>query len=271
MEWCELIGDKDVLNCEGDRWDVVFRYLLQLRDKGFSTAVASRRFSGLNFFFQLRGWGNLFGSFLFRQALKGWRREVVSRDTRRPVSYDLLCRIVSSLASVCSSSYEVSLFSAGFSLAFFGALRIGELVPPSKFKHGGLLLEDVILSNGIVRIRIRRSKTDQQGKGSWILLRPVSGAVCVVRLVGLFLQVRSPGAPFLVHESGDPLTVFQFRSIFRRVLSSLGLDPSEYGTHSFRIGAATEASRAGLPVESVQRIGRWRSSCYASYVRPELL
>ncbi|XP_073511592.1 basic phospholipase A2 sphenotoxin subunit B-like isoform X2 [Phyllobates terribilis] len=42
-----------------------------------------------------------------------------------------------------------------------------------------------------------------------------------------------------------------------------GNHPKDYGTHSFRIGAATEAARAGLSETEVQRIGRWRSTCLA--------
>ncbi|KAM3920319.1 uncharacterized protein RB166_014716 [Leptodactylus fuscus] len=234
-------------------------------------SVASRRVTGLNFHFQLRGWGNLFQSFVLRQALKGWRREVVRRDSRRPVSYALLCRLVPALRDVCSSRYESLVFGAGFSLAFFGALRLGELVPPSGSRPGGLLQDDVLLCNDSLRIRIRRSKTDTLGKGAWVHLQKVEGDVCPVRAVNSYLAVRVEGSSFLVHESGLPVTAFQFRSVLNKTLSFVGANPSEYGTHSFRIGAATEASRAGLSVESVQRIGRWRSSCYAGYIRPELL
>ncbi|KAM3936568.1 uncharacterized protein RB166_008366 [Leptodactylus fuscus] len=269
-EWCDCVDLERVDVSVEDRWKVVYRYVSMLRDSGVSAAVASRRISGLNFHFQLRGWGNLFQSFVLRQALKGWRREVVCKDSRRPVSYALLCRLVSALPSICSSSYESLVFGACFSLAFFGALRLGELVPSSRSRPGGLLFEDVLLCNDSLRIRIRRSKTDSLGKGAWIPLQRVDGDVCPVRSVSDYLSRRAQGSSFLVHESGFPVTSFQFRSVFNKSLSFLGADPSEYGTHSFRIGAATEASRAGLSVESVQRIGRWRSSCYAGYVRPEL-
>lgn len=64
------------------------------------------------------------------------------------MSHELLCRIVQELQSVCSSPFEVVLFTACFSLAFFGALRVGEIVSPSKLVFKGLAVSDVVLANG---------------------------------------------------------------------------------------------------------------------------
>lgn len=50
-------------------------------------------------------------------------------------------------------------------------------------------------------------------------------------------------------------------------LRALGLCEYDYAGHSFRIGAATEAARLGLGEEVIQRIGRWESQRFRSYVR----
>ncbi|KAM3936789.1 uncharacterized protein RB166_000745 [Leptodactylus fuscus] len=81
-----------------------------------------------------------------------------------------------------------------FSLAFFGALRVGELVSPSKHRWGGLWEDDVVLANGALRLRIRRSKMDQAGRGSWLPLNAVDGVVCLVCVVSEYLRVRPSGA-----------------------------------------------------------------------------
>ena len=39
-------------------------------------------------------------------------------------------------------------------------------------------------------------------------------------------------------------------------ISWVGLDPSRYKAHSYRIGAATTAARNGLPEEKIQLLGR---------------
>ncbi|KAM9323780.1 interferon-induced protein with tetratricopeptide repeats 5-like [Gastrophryne carolinensis] len=53
----------------------------------------------------------------------------------------------------------------------------------------------------------------------------------------------------------------------RRCLVEMGLSRREYGTHSIRIGAATEAARLGFPVELIQKLWKWVSKRFLSYIR----
>lgn len=270
-EWLQFVGDRRVDLVDDARLEVTIAYVVHLRGQGCSASLAQRRLAGLAFHFKLRGWADITKAFVIRQALKGWKRELVRPDSRRPISYSLLGQLLEATIHLCSSHYEAVLFKASFCLAFFGALRVSELVPPARSRPGGLLFEDVVIANNSLRIRISRSKTDVLGRGAWVPLRRVQGPVCPVGVISQFLVIRSPGRHFLVHEDSSPLSRYQFSSVFKRCLSHIGVSPAEYGTHSFRIGAATEAARAGLDNTEVQRIGRWRSSCFASYVRPELL
>lgn len=270
-EWGALVGDRDVGTSEGVRMVVTLEYLAQLRLQGVSGIVAQRRLAGVSFHFQLRDWGDVTRKFIIRQALKGWKKERSSMEARRPISFSLLETLVSVASQVCSSPGEAQLLALAFSLAFFGALRIGELVSQAKGRPGGLLWDDVVLGERAVRLRIRKSKTDVYGKGAWVLLKAVPGPSCPFTLVSAFKALGQRGSNFLVHEDGSPLTKYQFTALFKRSLEVAGVSSKEYGTHSFRIGAATEAARAGLQESEVMRIGRWRSSCYARYIRPELL
>ncbi|XP_056385746.1 uncharacterized protein LOC130281967 [Hyla sarda] len=270
-EWCLLVSGRNVAECPRLRLEVTVDYLLSLRSANFSALVARRRLAGVSFYFRLLGWEDITKRFLIQQSLKGWQRTQVRKDLRRPVSYPLLVSLLQASVSCCTSNFEATLYSAAFCVAFFGALRVGELVPSSKRGPGGLLFDDVVSSNGVLQLRIRRSKTDQVGQGAWIRLQSVDGPACPVRAVAEYLLVRVSSVQFFTHSDGLPLSRYQFQTIFKRCLQWAGAPPSEFGTHSFRIGAATEASRAGLSVSDIQRIGQWRSACYAGYVRPELL
>ena len=47
----------------------------------------------------------------------------------------------------------------------------------------------------------------------------------------------------------------------------LGFPVSKIGTHSLRAGAATAMFLAGVPAETIQLIGRWRSQTFLRYIR----
>ncbi|KAJ1124094.1 hypothetical protein NDU88_002556 [Pleurodeles waltl] len=68
-------------------------------------------------------------------------------------------------------------------------------------------------------------------------------------------------------EDGTRLLASQLLAVLRMALRRLGLDPSNYGTHSFRIGAATEARNQGKSDQLIKQLGRWRSGCFQKYVR----
>ncbi|KAJ1202079.1 hypothetical protein NDU88_005882 [Pleurodeles waltl] len=88
-------------------------------------------------------------------------------DARRPTDAARLARLVMVLARVCSSPYELSLFHFAYSVAFFGAFRILELVAASKAGLGsGIELSNIIVTDSSLRVKVRRSKTEPCGKGT---------------------------------------------------------------------------------------------------------
>lgn len=276
--YCKAWNDWEAVLAEvqtgtGDYEVVLLYYIGRLYSDGKSAASLGRILSAIAFWFKLRGSLDHTKSFLVRQAVRGFRKGFRVRDSRRPVSFDLLLRFASVLGEVCSSQYEVALFRCSFSLAFFGAFRISELVSPSRVREGGLRFDDVQCHNVSLTCFLRRSKTDQAGRGVTVSLGSLPGSpMCPVLTFGAYVAVRPFGpCPLLVHQDCSFLSKFQFIQIFRRCLVRLGVDSQSYSSHSFRIGAATEASRWGLGPELVRRIGRWESDRYRLYVRPHLL
>ena len=73
------------------------------------------------------------------------------------------------------------------------------------------------------------------------------------------LQSSTSTEPLFISESGHVATCFWFHHHLRQVLSLSGLSPIHYSGHSFRIGAATSASRNGVPEHLIQILGRWSS------------
>ncbi|XP_075705275.1 uncharacterized protein LOC142728910 [Rhinoderma darwinii] len=269
-EWLACAED-DVLHSPQNCHGITVTYLSWLRDKGVSARVAQKRLSGVAFAFKLLGLLDATKSPVFSLILRGWKKEKPTVDMRRPVSFSLLQRIVGSTAETCVSAYECLLFQCAFMLSFFGALRISELVSPSRMRVAGLLREDVVLLPDSIRLRVSRSKTDLYGQGAWLSIFSLPSSLCPVDVITRSVAVRPSGPCFLVHADSTPLTKFQFTRVFKRCLGVAGVNPSEYGTHSFCIGAATVAEAGGMSDAEVKRLGRWKSDALRRYVRPHLL
>ena len=184
--------------------------------------------------------------------------------------------ILQALERVCASSYEVHLFRAAFCLAFFGFLRVGELTCKSLRGHDPRPLQDgdieiaYVDGRRMVRLTIRQSKTDQLGLKTTLFLSETGDLACPVSSVSNFRAVRtqavSNSRQFLVHFDGNPLTRYQFSSILAKTVQFCNIT-GEFRSHSFRIGAATEAAMRGIPDHTIKQWGRWKSGAYASYIR----
>lgn len=90
---------------------------------------------------------------------------------------------------VCWSAFEAVLFKAASSVAFF--VTLSELVPLNKHKLDGLQMEDPLVGDRKVNIFIRRSKTDQLGKGAWLILNSCEKFyICPVVLLRTYIGLR---------------------------------------------------------------------------------
>lgn len=135
------------------------------------------------------------------------------------------------------------------------------------------MVQEVGAGEDRVVLWLRKSKTDQRGKGMRAVLFSLPGLrVCPVSGVRAFMGVRpNKGGPFLLHEDGSYLSRFQFVAVARKCLRAAGFDCLQFASHSFHIGVTTEAARCELNEAGVKKIGRWESKRFHSYVRPLLL
>jgi len=67
--------------------------------------------------------------------------------------------------------------------------------------------------------------------------------------------------------TGLALTVEQVRSSLRACMAAIGLDATQYGAHSLRIGGATALASLDAPAYVIQRLGHWSSDAYLRYLR----
>ena len=120
----------------------------------------------------------------------------------------------------------------------------------------------------MVQIHLKRSKCDQFGAGSDIVLGRTGESLCPVSALLDYIACRgdTPG-PFFRTASGDLVTKHWFVSQLRSILAAIGLPDHKYAGHSFRIGAATTTALIGIEDSTIQALGRWHSAAFLQYIR----
>ena len=178
-----------------------------------------------------------------------------------------------SLGQPRAVSYDEALLWAAATTCFFGFFRAGELtVPtPSAFNSAiHLAWGDVSISEDgrMLRVFLKRSKTDQYGRGVEVFIGSTGDLLCPVDAVRVYAARRGSGeGAFFRTANGVPLSKPRFVEMVRSALTRAGIPTSGYSGHSFRIGAATAAAEAGIPDSTIQALGRWTSSAFMTYIR----
>ena len=191
-----------------------------------------------------------------RLVQNGIQRERASSGTMLPIRLPVTISILRQVRPYCLASppdHDSVMMWAAATTCFFGFFRAGELTVPSVAAFDPavhLAWGDVSVSDSrphMIRVFLKRSKTDQFGRGVSIFLGPTGDDLCPVSAVLAYVAIRgnSPGA-FFQSADGLPLTKAKFVARFRAVLVRAGVSTIGYSGHSFRIGAATAASRAGI-------------------------
>lgn len=183
------------------------------------------------------------------EVWKGIRRED-QREARQkaPLRTDHLQKIVSTLPETFAGLRDRALLLCGFA----SACRSAEIVA---WNTDDLSSETV---DGIkmLRVTIRRSKTDQEGKGSfkWIEYGK-DEATCPARNLQRWLDESEidEGAIFRRIRKGGHITEDRLQStavalILRRAIdkAELDLDTEDFASHSLRAGFVTEATARGV-------------------------
>ena len=170
---------------------------------------------------------------------------------------------------------DVVMIWAAAVMCFFGFFRAGEITVPtaSSFdaaKHlaWGDVAVDSIECPQTLKIHLKKSKTDQLGRGVDIYIGKTEDPLCPVVAATHYMSMRgSETGPFFQRQSGQPLTKGHFTAKVREALKAVGLPEENFAGHSFRIGAATAAASVGIEDSVIRTMGRWSSSAFLVYIR----
>jgi len=119
-----------------------------------------------------------------------------------------------------------------------------------------------------VMIRARKKGQKAKGKSDEVIVRDgdlLKPVTALRRMLEGRRRLRSDQPLFMW--SGQPLTSRRVTGLVKQVAEAAGCDPTSLSSHSLRIGGATAALAAGVPVAAIQAMGRWDSEIYRVYCR----
>ena len=279
-QWCDSLGRNPLA---GDP-DTIAMFLVRRADDGCAVSTLRVGLAAIRTAHLLAGVPLDLRHPALSMVLEGITRSKGVRPRRQatPAVPDLLRRLLA--ARPLAESPIGARDRAMLLLGFGAALRRSELV--------ALTLADVTAVPGRgVQLRIRRSKTDQQGRGDLVAvaanpadpgfcpavalqdwLRHREGATDIATIGGpsgaddrpLFCAVSKGGRVM-----GTGLSDKAVVRLIKQAAEDAGLDPSRFAGHSLRAGLATAAGDAGAGLPELMRQTRHKSTAVAlGYLRP---
>ena len=246
----------------------IAEYLTSLVAKGNKPSTVERARVGIGQAHALQGMTTSTSDPLIAELMKGVRRTLgVAQKEARPIAVDELHSVVEGQPQT-----EMGLRNrAMILLGFMGALRRSEIV--------ALDVDDVVIERRGLLVNIRRSKTDQEGRGARIGLPVQRGNVCPVKAFeawrGARLNVVSPGEKALFVQIGHRARGRRLHDqavwrVLREAAERANVDLQGLSAHSLRAGFATAAAKAGKPESATRKVTRHRSiAMLLKYVRIE--
>ncbi|MCJ2087272.1 site-specific integrase [Methylobacterium sp. E-005] len=250
QDWCARYGFRSLPASP----EAVAGFIVAEAEAGRAASTLGRRMAAIRHAHKLAGLPDPTEDEGVRAAIRGARRKVgVAPVQKAAATADVLTALLMRCPDTLAGKRDRALLALGFA----GAFRRSELV--------ALDVEDLREDPEGLRITVRRSKVDQEGRGfekaipHGRFIRPVAlvrewldaagiTAGPVFRPVSRSGNVRSPDPG-----SGKPprLTTQAVADIIKGYCTAAGLDASTFGAHSLRAGYITTAAERGADLARI--------------------
>jgi integrase len=199
-----------------------------------------------------------------KREMKGIARRVGRWQTRKKALTSDLVLLVLPHVPKETAVRDTAILLLGWAMA----ARRSEIV--------ALNIEDIeIKQKGLVAL-LRQSKTDQEGRGTYIdVSKARDPRLCPVSAVQALMKERGEktGPLFVSEGSRQPdkrIGTEAVADLVKRVTKAAGLDWREFSGHSLRAGFVTSAARAGKGLHEIQKKTRHKSlTTLGIYIRGE--
>jgi hypothetical protein len=196
-----------------------------------------------------------------------------------PISLSLLHRLLDALDQILPNNKAI-LWQALFLLAFYLCARMGELtVSQGNLDH--VIKADQVhfvkRSSQVIGLKVdfRSFKHSKSQPAASRSLPSIEGKWCPVKLLLAYLTTRPflpqslDKSPLFLWPDRSPVRIAEVTKTLKSCLLHIHEDPGRFSSHSFRLGGVTEAAVQGASDAQLRLLGRWRSSAFLSYIRPQ--
>jgi site-specific recombinase XerD len=228
-------------------------------------STLARRMTAISEAHKLAGFSSPCEDERVKAVLKGIRRtKGASRSEKKPLLTDDFRHVLLSMPNTLQSVRDRALILLGF----VGAFRRSELVALNR--------DDLTVVKEGILVRLKRSKTDQEGIGTLKAIPYGSEpALCPVRAILAWIEVSNSITEPLFVSIGKGGRLHDVRLsdkavslIIKRILQVSGLDAGEYSGHSLRAGFATQAALNGASDRAIMQQTKHKSRAMVDrYVR----
>ena len=254
-------------------------FIAFLAEQKYAASTVASYISALSYPHRLASLLDPTKSEMIQLALRGYSKLNPSADSRLPITLPILEDIILAREHTKSSLYSRKLIQAMYAIAFFAALRVGEITSRAHQPRQNIIaiIQLVFLKTregtvSAIKLTLRNYKHSDTSNPVDIFIYQEK-PVCPVSLLLEFLCLRgqSPGPLFCWPADCSPISRSCFVAALTEDLQFCNLNVAQYKTHSFRIGAASWAAAKGMSDTQIRAFGRWKSNAFLRYIRPSSL
>ena len=208
-------------------------------------------------------------SFGLKLLMNSYKKCDTHKLIRKPITLIILNRLTEHILSSHSAKHKRIVYALIYSLMYYGCLRISEICHTETPQHI-LKFGSICLNESEDRIEIQFSSYKHSHTDT-----PTIAIKCDNSLRCLFLKYLAqrgdlPG-PFICHSDMSAYTRNDIVKHLKVNLQDLNYDPTEFNTHSFRIGRATDMAENGASESQIGLMGRWKSLAFKKYIKPSIV
>ena len=259
VKWC---ADREIISLPATP-ETIAAFFSDHADQGYAPPTIVHRCAAIKKAHEFAGHESPTDHVLVKKTLKGIKRTVQHKPTKKaPATVERIEKMI----SYCDDSLIGLRDKALLLLGFAGAFRRSELVE--------LKLSDIERTPEGIKVTIRHSKTDQEGKGQTIAILNGSRLRVVDNLMHWLKSARiEEGYLFpSIRKSGkiqkERLSHMSVVHIVKKYAQKSGFTISDFSGHSLRAGFLTSAAEAGASVFKMMDVSRHKDMQTVSvYVR----